>query len=502
MCKYTHDEGAFTPQIPLGIDSPGIPFMGMYGGMPFPSNGPMQPTAYDPNDSRLDMHPQGQFQHVPTMPRGQNGAGHGELPGTPARPQTSSPMDVTSSLNQSYPVSGPSGSTAGDVQMNSPSGQSPDHNALGSDRSAQPQPNGRPQRGTNSKFRGRTRGGRGTFSGDHQSFNGNEQGRNSKTIVVEKIPDEKLSLETVNGWFKRFGTVTNVAVDTPGKKALVSFSSHEEARAAWSAEEAVFNNRFVKIFWHRPMEGQGLAGARALQASAPIVANIAAQGGPGESSGSEPPKLTTPLTAATAAKTAMSAKLTALQEKQQLLEKQIAEQKELMGKLSSATGDEKKEIMTRLRKLASEMKTSAAEKSVEAPHSRAASAGSEDKEQKKKELLDMELDVHAKTSEEGAPAEVEETRESLQEKLAKLRAEASALGITDVSPPPYQPPYRGFRGRGRGRATFRGAMRGGPPRSSMKLDNRPKALLVKGVPSQDPEVVQAIRSWYEVGASL
>ncbi len=37
-------------------------------------------------------------------------------------------------------------------------------------------------------------------------------------------------------------------------------------------------------------------------------------------------------------------------------------------------------------------------------------------------------------------------------------------------------------------------MRGGA-RPSMKLDNRPKQLLVKGVSAQD---VQALKDWYEV----
>ena len=38
-------------------------------------------------------------------------------------------------------------------------------------------------------------------------------------------------------------------------------------------------------------------------------------------------------------------------------------------------------------------------------------------------------------------------------------------------------------------------MRGGPPRGSMKLDNRPKKLLVKGVTGDQ---VQSVRDWYEV----
>lgn len=54
-----------------------------------------------------------------------------------------------------------------------------------------------------------------------------------------------------------------------------------------------------------------------------------------------------------------------------------------------------------------------------------------------------------------------------------------------------------FRGRGRGRGAFRGASRGGPPRGSMKLDNRPKKLLVKGAPEGG---LLSIRSFYDVCA--
>jgi RNA-binding protein 26 len=59
------------------------------------------------------------------------------------------------------------------------------------------------------------------------------------------------------------------------------------------------------------------------------------------------------------------------------------------------------------------------------------------------------------------------------------------------------PTYRPYRGRGRvARSYYRGAsLRGGAPRASMKLDNRSKTLLLKGV---NNDSVQAVRDWYEV----
>lgn len=34
--------------------------------------------------------------------------------------------------------------------------------------------------------------------------------------------------------------------------ALISFSRNNEAASAYHSSEPVFNNRFIKLFWHRP----------------------------------------------------------------------------------------------------------------------------------------------------------------------------------------------------------------------------------------------------------
>jgi RNA-binding protein 26 len=79
--------------------------------------------------------------------------------------------------------------------------------------------------------------------------------------------------------------------------------------------------------------------------------------------------------------------------------------------------------------------------------------------------------------------------------------QAASLGIDPlVESAPTHPtyPYRG-RGRGRGRGFYRGAARGGSVRSSMKLDNRPKKLLVQDIGSDS---TQAVRDWYEAGGQV
>lgn len=242
--------------------------------------------------------------------------------------------------------------------------------------------------------------------------------RNDKTLVVEKIPEEHLALGAVNDWFKRFGTVTNVAVDVKSAKALVSFSDHEEAHKAWKSEDAVFGNRFVKVFWHRPMGGHGTLGAKMLKASAPLVSKLST-----ETNGSDTPMSITP---AEPKKPAPSSAVSALAAKQQLLKQQIVEQKTLMAKLESAgSPEEKKEIMGRLRKLGEEMKpsstntASSSASGTPAPSTARASAPPSDQELVERERLDKELEIHAATT----VVDREESTEDLKAKLEKLKAE-------------------------------------------------------------------------------
>jgi RNA-binding protein 26 len=208
------------------------------------------------------------------------------------------------------------------------------------------------------------------------------------------------------------------------------------------------------------------------------------------------------------------------------LEQQIAEQKVLMGQLEAASGEEKKEILARLRKLGEEMKKSAetttttattgpapiiattpSTSTTPAPNSakRGTSMPAEDRERIIREKLDRELEMHnaallAESETKEPKAEHGESMDELKAKLENLKAEAASLGISEpTSPGPVGGGYRGwYRGRGRGaRSYYRGgpSMRGGPPRASMKLDNRPKKLLIKDAKE---EHMQTVREWYNV----
>ena len=289
-----------------------------------------------------------------------------------------------------------------------------------------------PMVGQRNGFRSHRGGARGAF-GDAASFR--PERRNDKTLVVEKIPEDKLSLGAINDWFKKFGTVTNVAVDPSTSKALVSFADHKEAHTAWKSEEAVFGNRFVKVFWHRPLEGHGQKGSQMLAASANIVAKISAQ--QPSSSSSPVPAPTTDSPHPSGPSTPIrkprpqSSAAASLAAKQQLLEQQIAEQKSLMAQLATATGDEKKQVMARLRKLNEEMKPKA---EAPVPSSSVAPAASttrtEAQEERERERLDKELEMHSTAT--GAEGDGDENTDELKARLAKLKAEVRCIYVRHV----------------------------------------------------------------------
>ena len=276
MCKYSHGDDAVIPSqlYPMNAGpSSGMPFMPMFtgnaNGMPF-----MQGAAYDPHEARMDMRPMTgrNHQRAPLLPRIQQEDGRvihpintsGELPVI---------QDLTPTIYPDVPVADPAPPTD-DVDMSQTNNNEAVPNPMSNNLPGPMNENGyalvvppmdvdmagpsgmRPPVMNRGQFRGGIRGqggrGRGTFGGEVHNFR--PEKRNDKTLVVEKIPEDKLSLEQVNAWFKRFGTVTNVAIDAVNAKALVSFSNHDEAHAAWKSEDAVFGNRFVKVFWHRPID--------------------------------------------------------------------------------------------------------------------------------------------------------------------------------------------------------------------------------------------------------
>lgn len=42
-----------------------------------------------------------------------------------------------------------------------------------------------------------------------------------------------------------------VSFENDPEAALITFANHSQANTAYRSSEPVFNNRFIKVFWHR-----------------------------------------------------------------------------------------------------------------------------------------------------------------------------------------------------------------------------------------------------------
>lgn len=52
--------------------------------------------------------------------------------------------------------------------------------------------------------------------------------------------------------------------------ALVSFASHAQAMAAYRCSEPIFNNRFIKIFWHNADQSSNAGQTQLITTSAEV----------------------------------------------------------------------------------------------------------------------------------------------------------------------------------------------------------------------------------------
>ncbi|XP_026543775.1 RNA-binding protein 27 isoform X2 [Notechis scutatus] len=79
-------------------------------------------------------------------------------------------------------------------------------------------------------------------------------------LEVRKIPPELNNITQLNEHFSKFGTIVNiqVAFKNDPEAALIQYLTNDEARKAISSTEAVLNNRFIRVLWHRESNEQQL----------------------------------------------------------------------------------------------------------------------------------------------------------------------------------------------------------------------------------------------------
>ena len=102
----------------------------------------------------------------------------------------------------------------------------------------------------NKRFDYNRLGGRGRGRGGANAGNRYGNGGSSQ-VLVKNIPPGLNTIAHLNNHFAKFGTLVNVQIHHEGDpgSALVSYSRPPEATAAMNSSEAVFGNRFVKMFY-------------------------------------------------------------------------------------------------------------------------------------------------------------------------------------------------------------------------------------------------------------
>jgi RNA-binding protein 26 len=342
---------------------------------------------------------------------------------------------------------------------------------------------------------------------------------NALTLVVEKLPPEKTNIGDLSTYFGKFGTVTNVGVDPHGNRALVSFSSHQEAHAAWKSEEAVFGNRFVVIFWHRPAPGGGAAGQKALEASVGTLQKLNSNGN-GESDdvdmavGDAQNRPSKPLANghASSNSTVMDSVMEAAAPKkaeprtpQEVFEYAtrvwLEKMKSAMDVMqsTSTTEAEKQEAKTKFKVLKSQK--------PQPPASNISSSKANGTSINAKDKLDIDLDMLA--SGQGQSLTQEEAQQALarlQELAAERGLDPDGLDSEGLASVHASGGYRGAsRARGR-RGGYRGRGRGrGGAMANASLDNRTKELLLQGYEKSgisDDVALDMVQSFYLVSSSL
>jgi hypothetical protein len=307
-----------------------------------------------------------------------------------------------------------------------------------------------------SRGRGNRRGGRGKKGGSRAAFSadGPVFDRTKSTIVVENIPEENFSEEEVRNFFSQFGNIVEVSMQPYKHLAIVKFDKWGSANAAYRSPKVIFDNRFVKVFWHKedaePAKAAGTNDGKSGQE--PLDADMA---------DAEPDM-----------------------DPEEFKRKQEEAQKQFQ---------ERETKRLELEKQRQEL------------------------EQKQRELMDkhreeterLKLKLAEKNGGDGATPAPTTGAEALRAKLADLEREAKILGIdpdaadtaSSGSFPARGKGYRGGRGgfppRGRGwrggRAGFGGVDGRHAAYAQYSLDNRPKKLAITGVDFSIPEKDEGLR---------
>ncbi|TVY42912.1 putative RNA-binding protein [Lachnellula occidentalis] len=312
------------------------------------------------------------------------------------------------------------------------------------------------------------RGGRAEFSSDRPNFD-----TSKTTIVVENIPEDKFSEDSVREFFSEFGNILEVSMRPYKRLAIIKYDDWNSANTAYKSPKVIFDNRFVKVYWFSDTDSlpkpPGVTGA-----------NGSPMNGAGPLSAAPDRKASEPAIDmeefARKQEEAQKVHEEKMKKKQEV-ENSRKELEKRQENLLKSQAEEKRKLMERIAAKSGKSGATPSDKESEAP----SSAGGQTTSQ----------------------------TEALKAQLAALEAEAQSLGIDPSATE--EPSFGGYRGRGRGRGAsrargtyaprgFRGGFRGrgGAPFAgggAYKLDNRPRKIAMTGADFTNAENDESLRQF-------
>ncbi|GES57244.1 CCCH zinc finger and RRM domain protein [Aspergillus terreus] len=313
--------------------------------------------------------------------------------------------------------------------------------------------------------RGRGRGGdRGGFGGRGRRSEFSAAGPNEDTsittIVVEQIPEDKLDDANVREFFSQYGEIVDLSIQPHRKLALITYDSHAAAKKAWSSPKVIFDNRFVKVYWHKPKgdkNGDQRTGSREGKSEEPAFNQEEFEKQQEEAQKAYENKMKK-------RKETEEAKQALEKQREELLKKQQEEKERLMRKLGGG----------------------AASSEAQSPDGASQSPVDDNASEQTKQLRAQLAALEAEAKSLGIDPNSAEAGSSFYRGRGRGRGGFSRGGFAPRGRGGYDPSYRGaYRGRG-GVARGRGGV--------LRLDNRPRRVAVSGV-EFNPEKDEALRQF-------
>lgn len=313
--------------------------------------------------------------------------------------------------------------------------------------------------------RGRGRGGdRGGFGGRGRRSEFSAAGPNEDTsittIVVEQIPEDKLDDANVREFFSQYGEIVDLSIQPHRKLALITYDSHAAAKKAWSSPKVIFDNRFVKVYWHKPKgdkNGDQRAGSREGKSEEPAFNQEEFEKQQEEAQKAYEDKMKK-------RKETEEAKQALEKQREELLKKQQEEKERLLRKLGGG----------------------AASSGAQSPDGASQSPVDDNASEQTKQLRAQLAALEAEAKSLGIDPNSAEAGSSFYRGRGRGRGGFSRGGFAPRGRGGYDPSYRGgYRGRG-GVARGRGGV--------LRLDNRPRRVAVSGV-EFNPEKDEALRQF-------